>query len=62
MTVAAVAVPLLLSFPQLQAMILSLCVLIAWSRIACGHHYPSNVLLGVGLGIAVSMPVCNLIL
>jgi undecaprenyl-diphosphatase len=62
MTVAAVAVPLLLSFPQLQPLILSLCVLIAWSRIACGHHYPSDVLLGVGLGIAVAMPVCNLIL
>lgn len=62
MTFAAVAVPLLICFPQLQLLILSLCGLIAWSRVACGHHYPSDVLLGIGLGIAVSMPMCNLIL
>jgi undecaprenyl-diphosphatase len=62
MTVAAVAVPLLMSFPQLQPLILAICCLIAWSRIACGHHYPSDVLVGVALGIGVSMPICNLIL
>jgi undecaprenyl-diphosphatase len=62
MTVSAVAVPLVLSFPQLLPLIFSLGALIAWSRIACGHHYPSDVLLGVVLGTAVSIPICNLIL
>lgn len=62
MSATAIAVPLLASFPQFQAAILSLGILIAWSRLACGHHYLSDVLLGIGLGVLVSMPICGLIL
>jgi undecaprenyl-diphosphatase len=62
MTAAAVAIPLLIAFPQLHLLIFAVGALIAWSRIACGHHYPSDILLGVGLGIAVSIPICGLIL
>jgi undecaprenyl-diphosphatase len=62
MTAAAVAIPLLLAFPQLHLIIFGLGALIAWSRIACGHHYPSDVLLGIGLGVAVAIPICGLIL
>jgi undecaprenyl-diphosphatase len=62
MTAAAIAIPLAISFPFLQPLIFALGALIAWSRIACGHHYPSDVALGVFLGVAVAIPVCALVL
>lgn len=62
MTATAVAIPLLMAFPQLHLLIYGLGFLIAWSRIACGHHYPSDVLVGIALGIVVSIPVCRMML
>ena len=62
MTAAAVAIPLLMAFPQLQLIIYGLGFLIAWSRVACGHHYPSDVLFGIALGILVSIPISRLML
>ncbi|HYA80522.1 MAG TPA: phosphatase PAP2 family protein [Methylocystis sp.] len=29
----------------------------AWSRIATGHHYPSDVAAGVALGVGVGYPL-----
>ena len=62
MSAAAIAVPLLLSFPHFQVVVLTIGGLIAWSRVACGHHYPSDVLLGIVLGVALSAPICGWIL
>ncbi len=62
MTAIAIAIPLAISFPFAMPAIVMLATLIAWSRVACGHHYPSDVLLGAMLGAAVAMPICGWIL
>lgn len=62
MTAAAIAIPLLLSFPHLQPLVITIAALVAWSRVACGHHYPTDVVIGGILGTAVSIPICTLIL
>lgn len=62
MTATAIAIPLAIAFPFALPAIVMLALLIAWSRVACGHHYPSDVLLGAMLGAAVAMPICGWIL
>lgn len=62
MTAVAIAIPLAIAFPFALPAIVVLASLIAWSRVACGHHYPSDVLLGALLGAAVAMPICGWIL
>jgi undecaprenyl-diphosphatase len=62
MTATAIAIPLAIAFPFALPAIVMLALLIAWSRVACGHHYPSDVLLGAMLGAAVAMPICGWLL
>jgi undecaprenyl-diphosphatase len=62
MTAVAIAIPLAIAFPFALPAIVVLASLIAWSRVACGHHYPSDVLLGALLGAGVAMPICGWIL
>jgi undecaprenyl-diphosphatase len=62
MTASAVAVPLLLSFPDLSLIVFLIWILVAWARIACGHHYPSDVALGAFLGITFAVPICAAVL
>lgn len=62
MTASAVALPLLLSFPGAQLAIFAVGVVIAWSRLACGHHYLTDVVAGTILGAVVAAPICALVL
>ncbi len=62
MTATAVGIPLSMAFPVFASVIVLFIVLLAWSRIALGHHYPSDVLAGCALGACVAMPLSLLLL
>ena len=59
MTLTGVLAPVVLLWPAatVSAVVMACCM--AWSRVATGHHYPSDVAagvaLGVGLGYALSV-------
>ena len=57
MTLPAALVPLVLQFPQTIALASATCLLMAWSRLASAHHYPSDVAAGAVLGFSVSYPI-----
>jgi undecaprenyl-diphosphatase len=57
MTAAASAVPAIFACPAAAPLVLALCVVIGWSRVALGHHYVSDVVAGTILGAAVAVPV-----
>ena len=62
MTAAAVGIPLALAFPPTLPAIAFIWLLIAWSRIALGHHYPTDLLLGGAIGAGIAVPVSMLVL
>lgn len=62
MTAAAYAVPLLLASPAAAPLALLLVGVVSWSRVALGHHYPSDVVAGTLLGAMVAAPVASAIL
>ncbi len=62
MTATVVAIPLGKAFPSLLPAIVCACLIIAWARVALGHHYPSDILVGALLGAMVSIPVSALLL
>ena len=57
MTLAAALVPLVLAFPHALALAAVMAGLMAWARLACAHHYPSDVAAGTMLGVSVSYPI-----
>ena len=65
MTLTGVLAPVVLLWPAaaVSAVVMACCM--AWSRVATGHHYPSDVAagvaLGVGLGYALSVNLLALI-
>ena len=62
MTMTAALLPLVLLWPGLWWAAALLWTGVAWSRLACAHHYPSDVLAGTLLGLAVAAPVCAAVL
>jgi undecaprenyl-diphosphatase len=62
MTLSASMTPLVITFPGLIWFAAPLVLLMAWSRMACSHHYPSDVVAGVAMGVAISYPLSVLIL
>ncbi len=60
MTLAATCTPVLLRWPRLWLVALGLWLLLAWSRVATAHHYPSDLLGGTLLGVAVALAVTAL--
>lgn len=57
MTAAAVGVPLAMEAAVLTPAIAAAWLLIGWSRMSLGHHYPTDVVLGTILGVGVSLAV-----
>ncbi len=59
MTLTGVLAPVVLLWPAAAVSAVAMACCMAWSRIATGHHYPSDVaagvLLGLGLGYALSV-------
>ncbi len=57
MTFAATTTPVVMRWPGLWLPALGLWLVLAWSRVATGHHYPSDLLGGTLLGVAVALGV-----
>ncbi len=57
MTAAAYSLPLVFAAPGAFAPACAMVAIIGWSRVALGHHYLSDVLVGVILGVAVAAPI-----
>ncbi|HXY57327.1 MAG TPA: phosphatase PAP2 family protein [Methylocystis sp.] len=57
MTLTGVLAPIVMIWPAalVSALVMACCM--AWSRIATGHHYPSDVAAGVALGVGVGYPL-----
>ncbi|MET0251460.1 MAG: phosphatase PAP2 family protein [Novosphingobium sp.] len=62
MTLSAALVPLVFAFPQVWPGAAAIWLLMAWSRVACAHHYPSDVLAGGALGVLIAAPTSWLLL
>ena len=61
MTAAAYGVSMAYSWDFGVAAAALLCVVIGWSRVATGHHYVTDVLLGLAIGVAVATPVATIV-
>jgi undecaprenyl-diphosphatase len=57
MTLTGVLAPIVLLWPAMfvSAIVMGCCM--AWSRIATGHHYPTDVAAGVALGVGLGWPL-----
>jgi len=53
MTVVAVGIPFAWNHSPIIPLIVAIAAVMAWARIALGHHYPSDILLGAGIGLAM---------
>lgn len=42
--------------------LLSAVVLLCWARMASAHHYPSDLIAGIGIGLAVGVPLARILL
>jgi undecaprenyl-diphosphatase len=62
MTAAAYAVPVVAAWPAAAVVVITLWAVIGWSRVAVGHHYVTDVLLGSILGASIAAPVVVLAL
>ena len=57
MTLTGVMAPIVMLWPAalFSAVVMACCM--AWSRVATGHHYPSDVAAGVALGVGLGYPL-----
>jgi undecaprenyl-diphosphatase len=62
MTLSGVLTPIVLAWPSAAASAAVLVLSMAWSRIATAHHYPSDVLGGLTMGLAMGYPLSACIL
>jgi undecaprenyl-diphosphatase len=56
MTLTGLVIPIMVAFPDTVWLGVAAIFTMAWARIACAHHYPTDVLGGVTLGFIVSYP------
>jgi len=57
MTLTGVLVPVVLAWPASTLSAAVLILSMGWSRIAVGHHYPTDVVAGALLGAALAWPI-----
>lgn len=62
MTLTGVLAPIVIAWPSAALSAFALILSMAWSRIATAHHYPSDVLGGSALGLAMGYPLSACIL
>jgi undecaprenyl-diphosphatase len=60
MTLAAVLVPIIYAVPAFWPYALIALAVLSWCRIAAAHHYPSDVVAGICIGMAVALPFSRL--
>jgi undecaprenyl-diphosphatase len=54
MTATAAAMPFAQGYPDLAWLAATVWAVIAWARMACAHHYPTDLLAGAALGLAAA--------
>jgi undecaprenyl-diphosphatase len=57
MTLTAVLIPVVWGEPNFWPGAITALFVLGWCRIAATHHYPSDILAGIGLGAGVSVPL-----
>ncbi len=57
MTLTGVLAPIVLLWPAALFSAVAMACCMAWSRIATGHHYPSDVAAGVMIGVGLGYPL-----
>jgi membrane-associated phospholipid phosphatase len=57
MTAAAYGVPLVFACPASAPFVIAVCGVIGWSRVALGHHYVSDILIGTVIGATIATSV-----
>ncbi len=62
MTLTGLVVPIMMGFPDTVWLGVAAVFIMAWARIACSHHYPTDIIGGVTLGLAISYPFTVLLL
>ncbi len=62
MTAAAFGVPMILAAPVAAPLVIGGWLLVSWSRIALGHHFVSDIVIGTLLGAAIASVVAPFIL
>lgn len=61
MTLTAATIPLIHAAPGVWPLALGFWLAMAWARMACAHHYPSDIVAGGILGAAIALPVTFLL-
>lgn len=59
MTLTAVLTPIVHAAPVLWPAAIAALAILSWCRLAAAHHFPSDVLAGIGLGAAVAVPLAR---
>lgn len=63
MTAAAFGTPIIVAAPPLAIpLVIAGCAIVSWSRIALGHHYPSDIVAGTILGAIIAAAVALVVL
>lgn len=62
MTLTGVLAPIVLAWPAMTVSAIVLVISMAWSRVATAHHYPSDVIAGVALGLVLAFPLSSYLL
>jgi undecaprenyl-diphosphatase len=59
MTITGVLAPIVIAWPAMTVSAVVIVVSMGWSRIATAHHYPTDVIAGVSLALALSWPLSS---
>ena len=63
MTAAAFGTPIIVAAsPFAIPIVIAACALVSWSRIALGHHYPSDIVAGTVLGAIIAATVAMVVM
>ena len=57
MTAVTAVTPLSIAYPAAILPLSGAVLLVGWARLALGHHYPSDLVVGAALGAAIAVPV-----
>ncbi|HEX7648469.1 MAG TPA: phosphatase PAP2 family protein [Noviherbaspirillum sp.] len=61
MTLTAVLTPIIHAAPGLRPVAFAALCVLSWCRLAAAHHYPSDVLAGIGLGAVIAVPLARVL-
>jgi undecaprenyl-diphosphatase len=62
MTLTVLSVLLSWQYHAIAPILLGAVILLCWARMAAAHHYPSDLIGGIGIGLAVGVPIARTLL